>query len=95
MEKNVILTSRQNVNLSLSEAIAQTAVVRNLAEIFSAIMEEEVTPQHTLLIVNAMMSLFMLVFPIYSSIALRIICFAWFLVAILQCKKAGMDKVNS
>jgi len=88
MDKNIALSSKQTkvVNKSFADRLASTSFIMNIAELFSIIMEEEVSAKKTLFILNAMVSGFMLVFPADMPIIARIIALLWFCLALLQCK---------
>ena len=58
-----------------------------VAAVFSAVMEEEVTPQQAVAILHLIASLSLLVFPVAMPVVMRIISFAWFGVSIWLCKK--------
>lgn len=92
MEKNVILSPASKAEFSLSSVLENTSFAQNASQLFSAIMEENVSPRQALLALNAMLALVCLMFPIGISIALRIVFFTWFAIAILQCKNAGMGE---
>lgn len=84
MEKNY-----QNV-LTKKDIETKESVIECIAEVFSAVMEEEVTPQQVLCVLNLMASFFMVAFPVNLPVIVRIIFAAWFCVAFYQCKRAGM-----
>lgn len=61
-----------------------------VANVFSAVMEETVTPQQAKCIINLILALLLVVFPVNIPILLRFIFLAWFGVSVLQCKRAGI-----
>ena len=48
-----------------------------VANIFSAVMEEEVTPRQASCILNLILSVTLLVFPVCMPVVLRLIAFVW------------------
>ncbi len=84
MEKNyqqVLVKKNIEANQSFSE---------NVADIFSAVMEETVTPHQALCILNLIVALIMVVFPVDMPILLRLIFAVWFGASFFQCKNAGI-----
>jgi hypothetical protein len=77
---------------SLSRRLAETDCLQNLSELFSAVLEEDVSPMQTLCLLNSVLSLFMVVFPIGIPFLLRILFLVWFVLSLLQCRQAGMGK---
>jgi len=61
-----------------------------VADIFSAVMEETVTPYQALCIINMVVAFVMVVFPVAMPIVLRLIFLVWFATAFFQCKRTGM-----
>lgn len=84
MENNyreAIVKKNEEANVSIMECVAN---------VFSAIMEEEVTPQQASCILNIILSLIVLVFTIGMPVFLQIITFAWLGVSVWQGKKSGL-----
>lgn len=84
MEKNyqeVLVKKNVETNESLMECVAN---------VFSAIMEEEVTPQQSACILNLIAAVIMTVFPVSLPVIVRLIFLVWMGVAAYQCKKTGM-----
>ena len=75
---------------SLSRRLAETDCLQNLSELFSAVLEEDVSPMQTLCLLNSVLSLFMVVFPIGIPFLLRILFLVWFVLSLLQCRQAAM-----
>lgn len=99
MEKNIVLSNKQTSMVkngktqsvkSFTEQLAESNVIVGLAQLFSAVMEEEVTPRHTLLALNVMVALLMLLFPADLPVMARCISFVWMCVGLLQCRNEGM-----
>lgn len=65
---------------------AQKSVMECVAEVFSAIMEEEVTPQQAACILNVIAATMMTILPVNLPILLRIICLVWMGVSVFQLK---------
>ena len=61
-----------------------------IAVIFSAIMEEEVTPHQASCILNVILSITFLVFPVSMPAVLRIIALVWMAVSFYMCRQAGI-----
>lgn len=84
MDKNcqeVLVKKNMEANESFMECVAN---------VFSAIMEEEVTPQQSACILNLLGALIMVVFPVSLPVIVRLIFIIWLGSAAYQCKKAGM-----
>ena len=65
---------------------AQKSFMECVAEVFSAIMEEEVTTQQASCIINVIVATLMTVFPVNIPILLRIFSLVWMGVSILHLK---------
>lgn len=88
MEKNITISTGKK-NTSFVNMMADTSFIIAIANLFSAIMEEEVTPRQTLYILNMMTALFMTVFPVMPFV-LRLLCITWLCVSVLQCRMNGV-----
>ena len=64
--------------------------IKAIARIFSAVMEEEITPRQSLLIIHAIVALFFGVFTCGLPFWFNLICAAWFYLALRLCKNAGL-----
>lgn len=84
MEKNY-----QQVLVKKDEE-TKVSVIEIVADIFSAVMEEEVTPHQALCIINLVVAFIMVVFPIGMPVVLRLIFLVWFGAGYFQCKSTGM-----
>jgi len=62
-----------------------------LSRLFSDVLEEDVTPWQTLCIVHACLALCVLLCSAAVSLPFSALCTAWFLIALRQCKRAGLD----
>ncbi len=65
-----------------------------LAGLFSAVLEEDVTPHQAACLLNAIMALLVTVFAMAMPMLFRVLCFAWFATALWQCKRAGLGDDN-
>lgn len=63
--------------LSQKDIEMKQSFMECVAEVFSAVMEEEVTPQQAACVLNVIMSLLLVVFPVNVPIILRLICMVW------------------
>lgn len=94
MEKNIILGTQKNYKTetykSIGERIASSNTVVSIAELFSALMGEDITPEQTLVIINTMLALSALLMPFDMPIVARIICLAWFVTGLVHCKAKGL-----
>lgn len=88
MEKNISISTGKK-NTSFVNMIADTNLVIAIADLFSAIMGEEVTPRQTFYILNMMSALFMTVFPVMPFM-LRLLCITWLGTSVLQCRMNGV-----
>lgn len=71
---------------TLVERLAATSAVRRLADLYSHLLEETVSPRRTLHLVHAQVAALALFFPIDMPASARLLCLAWFGIACLQCK---------
>ncbi len=71
---------------------AHSSTLQCLAHIFSAALEEDVTPKQTLCILHAILALLFLVFSLAVPFAFRLLCIAWFAYALHRCKQAGLGE---
>ncbi len=92
MEKNITISSKQTrvANKSIIDRICSSSSVVGIAELFSAIMGEKVTARQAFFILNAMLALFMTIFPVNMSVVVRLICLTWAGIALLQCRGEGL-----
>lgn len=77
---------------SLSKRLASTDFIQSLSELFSVVLEEEVSPMQTLCLLNSVLAFTMTVFPLGISFVLRTVFLAWFGISLLQCRQAGMGR---
>lgn len=83
--------SKCDLSLLLNDPIewfASTRLILTLTEIYSALLEEEITPQFTLHLVNTQFALFFTVMPADISLFGRLACLAWFALSLCLAKRA-------
>lgn len=95
MEKNVSLSNKRSKvsvrsNKTIADLLSSTTFIIKTAKLFSMIMEERITPKQALFIINAMIALTMVIFPVEMPLLARIIFFTWLIVAAIQCKQSGL-----
>lgn len=74
-------------NMNLTSRIANWTPIVRLAALYSALLEEPVSPIRTLRILNAQLALFVLCLTANASIVVTAICLVWFALSIYACKK--------
>lgn len=95
--KNVTINANSGVaakknQQSIFSRVANTATVRNMAALASALIGEEVTPEQMLCLMNTAAALFFLMFPVNISLVVRVLFLVWFIAGCLQCKAMGMGE---
>jgi len=60
------------------------------AKFLSELVEEEISPFQVLLVLQAVLSFTALVFSVCVPLFLRLLMLAWFLFALLQCRRVGL-----
>ncbi len=93
MEKNFILSTQKTMkseNKSFAQRLAETETIIGLADIFSSVMGEVITPNQTLVILNALTAFTMLFLPVEMPFIARIFCLTWFALSLLHCKIKGL-----
>ncbi len=96
MEKNIILTANtsvENKQFELTELVKGikewfSTPVRLLATYYSSVLGRKVTMRQSWLLIVAQVAFFAGIFPADINIALRLMFVAWFITAIMRCKKA-------
>ncbi len=96
MEKNIILTANTSVEnkpFELSELVKGikewfSTPVRLLAAYYSSVLGRKVTMRQAWLLIETQTAFFAGVFPADINIALRLMFVAWFVTAVMRCKKA-------
>lgn len=61
-----------------------------IAEIFSAVMEEQITPKQAKLLTNAIIAIILTVFTVGMPLWFNFLTFAWMIHALWLCKKNGL-----
>ena len=77
---------------SLQRRLTRTDFIQSLSQLFSAVLEEEVSPLQTLCLLNAVLAFTATVFPLDISFMLRGLFLLWFAAGLLQCRQAGMGR---
>ncbi len=103
MKKNIALqpmtAPTRSLNFSLTslfhafvERLTHLRPVVALTSFYSALLEENITPRQTLLLIQAQVAFFALVFPLSFSLALRLVFLLWFVLALVHCRRAGLGR---
>lgn len=66
----------------------QTTVITTLAELYSGLLEEKVSPRFTLYFVIAQVAAFFTIMPAGMSLLCRLACFGWLLASTVRCMRA-------
>ena len=92
MEKNIYIKgevstskSMQNILNSITN-MAKSPIIL-LAKYYSAVLERKISIRQTLLLLNAQLGFIFAVFPVNIGFIARGICCAWFIKAVLACKR--------
>ena len=94
MEKNIYLQCEKNHSeQTLQQRINRIKALVSkplclLASYYSAVLDREISMRQTLLLLNAQLAFVFVVMPSDASLIGRAICCAWFLKAVLACRKA-------
>ena len=80
-----------SLSLSLSQCIRMlvSTLVEAYTHLFSRYMDEEISPSKVLKVTHAVIAFTVLVFS-YGNIFFSVLTLGWFIVALLDCKKAGI-----
>ncbi len=88
-----------NFNLSFAslfhafvERLTHLRPVVALTAVYSRLLEEDITPRQTLLLLQAQVAFFALAFPLAFSLALRLVFLLWFALSLVHCRRAGLGK---
>ena len=92
MEKNIYIkgevsTSNGQINILNSIANKVKSPITALAKYYSVVLERKISIRQTLLLLNAQIAFVFAVFPVNIGFIARAICCAWFVKAVLTCKK--------
>lgn len=63
----------------LIDVLANTKAIRTLAEMYSGLMEETITPRFTLHLLNVQIAAFFTIIPVEFYLFTRILCLCWFI----------------
>lgn len=72
--------------------IESKSLMTVIADIFSAVMEEQITPKQARLILNAIFALIVTVFTVGMPLWFNFLSFAWMIHALWLCKKNGLGE---
>mgnify|MGYP004451241693 FL=1 len=91
MEKNISLSAKQSIAMSISTMVKNFMGVVNkpigmLADYYSKCLERNINTKQTWLLVNAQVAFFFAAFPVSCPLMLRLVCIAWMLHALKLCK---------
>ena len=80
-----------SLSLSLSQRVRMhvSTFVEAYARMFSRYMGEEISPSTVLKVTHAVIAFTILVFS-YGNVFFSLLTLGWFIVALLDCKKAGI-----
>lgn len=94
MERNTIVQQPPMTILRMAVNHSQNNIknmisnlVKPLQKYYTHVLEKEITTRQTLLLLNAQTAFIFGVFPVACPFMLRISFGAWFLLAVLKCKK--------
>lgn len=76
---------------SLFVRLAATRPVVALAAFYSRLLEEPVSPRHTLHLLNVQVAVLAAIFPADMSLSLRAIFFLWAALALLGCRRTAKE----
>ena len=95
MEKNITITANDinNREFGLSELWRSfsewaSTPARLLARYYSSVLERDITMRQTWRLIEVQIAFFAGIFPADFSVALRLLAAAWFISALLRCKRA-------
>lgn len=74
-------------NMSITSRIANWKPLVLLAALYSALLEEDISPIRTLHILNVQIAFFALCLTANAGIAVVAVCLIWFALSIYACKK--------
>ena len=92
---NPISVEKTSLIQQFSQVILTSSAVRSLAELFSSVMDERITPAQSLCIVNAFLALLFTVFSFGIALPFRALCLVWLFLALRHCKNAGLGYEES
>ena len=80
-----------SLSLSLSQRVRMhvSTFVEAYARLFSRYMGEEISPSTVLKVTHAVIAFTILIFS-YGNVFFSLLTLGWFIVALLDCKKAGI-----
>ncbi|HEY9544215.1 ATP-binding protein [Prevotella sp.] len=94
MEKNITLQSSSHLYLQSFQRMAGQVLriankpIQLLSAYYSAVLEKPISLKQTWLLLNAQAAFVMTAFPMESPFLARIACLAWFVHALLVCRRS-------
>lgn len=76
---------------NLFARLAASRPIVALAAFYSRLLEEPVSPRHTLHLLNAQAAILAAIFPADMSLSLRALFFLWAALALLGCKRSAKE----
>lgn len=90
MEKNITLqqspSTRRALSITDKARRLWLSVSRRVCGYYSSVLERELSPRQTALIINAQAAFIVAVFPVEGPLLLRIAAMTWLICALLKCK---------
>lgn len=77
---------------TIIKRLADTTTIQCIAEVFSVIMEEPVTGEQTVCLLNAALAVILFFFTAGIGMVVRLLFFCYLAVSLYHCKQYGMDK---
>lgn len=81
-----------STSTDLVDTIANLKPIRLLAEMYSGLMEETITPRFTLHLLNVQAAAFMTIMPVDLPVLTHVLCLFWFVTSICLAKRAYSNK---
>ncbi len=79
-------------SFDIVDLVANLKPIRVLAEMYSGLMEETITPRFTLHLLNVQAAAFMVIMPVDLPIFTHVLCLLWFVMSICLAKHAYRKK---
>lgn len=95
MAHNISLSNQkimETESKTIGARLAKTEFIVRMAELFSLVIGEEVSPEQALVILNTMAALTMLIFSAGIPVVGRVMCLVWFVASLVQCKMKGLGE---
>ena len=79
----------QEKSQNLFDRLANLRPIVALAALYRRLLEEPVSPRHTLHLLNAQAAILAVIFPADFSLMLRAIFLLWMILALLGCRRSA------